>query len=161
MKNPTRDAAVNPKAAEPQETYAYSLDEIQTILSLLPEPAATAFAVAAFMGLRHGEIQGSLWESYLYPAQSGMAASATRKLAGKSNSRPQSKQIRYVRCLMVNTLTCRWRPPKANRKIRTSGFITPDPFCARSFHWHQARPAESECCPGPGRSSNRRLHSKG
>jgi len=55
---------VNPKAAEPQETYAYTLEEIQTILSLLPEPAATAFAVAAFMGLRHGEIQGLLWENY-------------------------------------------------------------------------------------------------
>jgi len=62
--NPARDSAVNPKAAEPQETYAYSLEEIQTILSLLPEPAATAFAVAAFMGLRHGEIQGLLWEHY-------------------------------------------------------------------------------------------------
>jgi len=62
--NPARDSAVNPKAAEPQETYAYTLEEIKTILSLLPEPAATAFAVAAFMGLRHGEIQGLLWENY-------------------------------------------------------------------------------------------------
>jgi integrase len=62
--NPARDSAINPKAAEPQETYAYTLEEIQTILSLLPEPAATAFAVAAFMGLRHGEIQGLLWENY-------------------------------------------------------------------------------------------------
>jgi integrase len=62
--NPARDSAVNPKAAEPQETYAYSLDEIQRILSLLPEPAATAFAVAAYMGLRRGEIQGLLWENY-------------------------------------------------------------------------------------------------
>jgi integrase len=62
--NPARDSAVNPKAAEPQETYAYTLDEIQTILALLPEPAATAFAVAAYMGLRHGEIQGLLWENY-------------------------------------------------------------------------------------------------
>jgi integrase len=51
-------------AAEPQETYAYTLEEVQIILSLLPEPAATAFAVAAFMGLRHGEIQGLLWENY-------------------------------------------------------------------------------------------------
>lgn len=55
---------MDPKAAEPQETYAYSLEEIQTILGLLPEPAATAFSVAAFMGLRHGEIQGLLWENY-------------------------------------------------------------------------------------------------
>ncbi len=62
--NPARDTAVSPAAAEPQETYAYSLEEVQTILSVLPEPAATAFAVAAFMGLRHGEIQGLLWENF-------------------------------------------------------------------------------------------------
>ena len=62
--NPARDSAVNPRAAQPQETYAYDLEEIQTILAVLPEPAATAFAVAAFLGLRHGEIQGLLWENY-------------------------------------------------------------------------------------------------
>lgn len=62
--NPARDTAINPRAAEAQETYAYSLDEIKSILALLPEPASTAFAVAAFMGLRHGEVQGLLWENY-------------------------------------------------------------------------------------------------
>ena len=62
--NPARDTAVDPGAAEPQETCAYSLEELQTIISLLPEPAATAFAVAAYMGLRHGEIQGLLWPDY-------------------------------------------------------------------------------------------------
>ena len=62
--NPARDTAINPKATEPQETYAYTLDEIKSILATLPEPAATVFAVAAFMGLRHGEIQGLLWENY-------------------------------------------------------------------------------------------------
>ncbi len=62
--NPSRETAIDPHAKEPEETYAYSLEEIQQILSLLPEPAATAFAVAAFMGLRHGEIQGLLWENY-------------------------------------------------------------------------------------------------
>ena len=62
--NPARDTTIDPRASEPQETYAYSLEELQTIISLLPEPAATAFAVAAFMGLRHGEIQGLLWENY-------------------------------------------------------------------------------------------------
>jgi hypothetical protein len=40
------------------------LDEVQLILKLLPEPAATAFAVAAFMGLRLGEIEGLLCENY-------------------------------------------------------------------------------------------------
>lgn len=62
--NPARDSAINPKAAQPRETYAYTLEEIQEILSLLSEPAATAFAVASFTGLRHGEIQGLLWENY-------------------------------------------------------------------------------------------------
>ena len=37
---------------------------MQSVLAHLPEPAATAFAVAAYMGLRHGEIQGLLWENY-------------------------------------------------------------------------------------------------
>lgn len=62
--NPARDTKVNPKAAQPIETYAYSLDGVQAIISVLPEPASTAFAVAAFTGLRHGEIQGLLWENY-------------------------------------------------------------------------------------------------
>jgi integrase len=62
--NPARDTGIAPSAPEAQETYAYTLDEVQSILSLLAEPAATAFAVAAFMGLRHGEIQGLVWESY-------------------------------------------------------------------------------------------------
>lgn len=62
--NPARDTAINPGAAEPKETYAYSLDEIDAILAVLPEPAATAFAVAAYAGLRHGEIQGLQWEDY-------------------------------------------------------------------------------------------------
>src|SRR5260370_816777 len=57
--NPARDSSVNPKAAEAQETYAYSLEEIQSIRSVLPEPAATAFAVAAFMCLRHATIPKS------------------------------------------------------------------------------------------------------
>lgn len=56
--NPAKDTAVNPSAAAPEETYAYSLEEINSILAHIPEPAATAFAVAAFTGLRSGEIEG-------------------------------------------------------------------------------------------------------
>ena len=36
--NPARNTAINPGAPEPQETFAYSLVEIQSILSRLPEP---------------------------------------------------------------------------------------------------------------------------
>jgi integrase len=62
--SPARGTATNPEAAEPAETYAYTLDEINSILAQLPEPAATAFAVAAYMGLRLCELQGLLWENY-------------------------------------------------------------------------------------------------
>jgi len=61
--NPARETrAVG--GTEPQETYAYSLDEILAILAALPEPAGTVFALAAFTGLRRGEIAGLLWEDY-------------------------------------------------------------------------------------------------
>ena len=63
-KNPVRDTAVAPGAKKPQETYAYNLEEIRAILSVLPEPATTIFAVAAFTGLRRGEICGMRWEDY-------------------------------------------------------------------------------------------------
>ena len=62
--NPVQDTAVNPHAAAPAETYAYGLEEIQAILSVLPEPAATCFAVASFAGLREGEIEGLEWPDY-------------------------------------------------------------------------------------------------
>jgi len=62
--NTVRDTVV-PAARESMETYAYSLEEISQILALLPEPAATIFAVAAFTGARRGEIRGMLWENYV------------------------------------------------------------------------------------------------
>jgi integrase len=62
--NPATDTAVNPAAAPPQETYAYSLEELNGILAHIPDPAATAFAIAAFTGLRIGEIEGLRWEDY-------------------------------------------------------------------------------------------------
>ena len=47
---PVRDTAVAPSAKQPQETHAYSLDEVCDILALIPEPASTIFATAAFAG---------------------------------------------------------------------------------------------------------------
>ena len=62
--SPVRDTAIAPCAKEPQQTHAYSLAEVRTILSVLPEPAASIFAVAAFTGLRRGEIRGMRWQDY-------------------------------------------------------------------------------------------------
>jgi integrase len=43
---------------------AYSLEEIALMFSVLPEPSRTTVAVAAFAGLREGEIRGADWKHY-------------------------------------------------------------------------------------------------
>jgi len=53
-----------PDAPEDDDGYAYSLPEIETLLAVIPEPAATVCAVAAFAGLRRSELRGVEWEDY-------------------------------------------------------------------------------------------------
>lgn len=55
---------VLPKGKPAGQTHAYSLEEIARMLDALPEPAATIIAVAAFTGVRKGELRGFLWENY-------------------------------------------------------------------------------------------------
>ena len=43
----------------------YMLDEVNNILAVLPEPARTVIAIAAFTGLRRGEIEALTWEDIL------------------------------------------------------------------------------------------------
>lgn len=61
--NPIREASI-PRAPEASETYAYSLPEVIQMLRLLPDPARTICAVAAFLGLRRAEIRGLEWPDY-------------------------------------------------------------------------------------------------
>ena len=58
--NPIRETSI-PKAPEGSEIHAYSLAEVPTMLKLLPDPARTSVAVAAFIGIRRGEIRGLEW----------------------------------------------------------------------------------------------------
>ena len=60
--NPIRDGVL-PKARPETETHAYSLEDILRMLVVVPEPAATVMAAAAFTGRRRGEIRGLLWEN--------------------------------------------------------------------------------------------------
>jgi integrase len=61
--NPIRDTVL-PKGKPAGETHAYSLEEIGQMLKVLPESASTIVAVAAFTGVRKGELRGLLWENY-------------------------------------------------------------------------------------------------
>lgn len=51
-----------PKGLKPGKGYAYALEESSAIIAALPEPARTVVMMAAFSGLRHGEIRGLKWE---------------------------------------------------------------------------------------------------
>jgi integrase len=64
QENPVWETAINPSATAPAEQYAYDLEEIELLISLLPEPAATIFATAAYSGLRHGELMGLEWPDW-------------------------------------------------------------------------------------------------
>ena len=45
-----------PKGEETKDTYAYNLDEIAKMMEILPEPANTVVATAAFTGMRRSEL---------------------------------------------------------------------------------------------------------
>src|SRR5205814_3691366 len=62
--NPVQGTSVNPHASDAQETHAYSLEEINSLISIFPEPASTAFSIAALAGLRRGEIEGLDWSDF-------------------------------------------------------------------------------------------------
>lgn len=65
--NPVDKAKVPPKSEAEEngdDTYAYSLEEVQGMLSVLPEPARTAVATAGFTGIRRGELAGLRWEDF-------------------------------------------------------------------------------------------------
>jgi integrase len=53
-----------PTAPDNDETYAYSLAEIEAMLSVLPRPANVVIATAAFAGLRRAELRGLEWPDY-------------------------------------------------------------------------------------------------
>jgi integrase len=66
-----RDGDVNPAsgvkircANKKGKTFAYSLDEIKALLAALTEPSRVLMAVAAYTGLRRGEIVGLMWKDY-------------------------------------------------------------------------------------------------
>ena len=59
--NPVRDSVV-PRGKPATDTYAYSLEEIEAMIRVLPEPGRTAVIVAGFTGLRICEVKGLGWD---------------------------------------------------------------------------------------------------
>lgn len=92
--NPVQLAAIPAKAPQGSEGVAYSLAEVSVMLKVLPEPAATAVATAAFAGLRLGELRGLLWEAYTPATDEDSLATleVTRSVWRSSIGEPKTKK---------------------------------------------------------------------
>jgi len=90
FENPVTNADI-PEAPEAQETYAYSLEEVKTMLMLLPEPSRTSVAVAALTGMRASEIRGLEWSAYDSTAKT---ISVTQSRWRKYTTAPKTKKSR-------------------------------------------------------------------
>lgn len=62
--NPWTSTRLPQNTRKSAETYAYSAEEVEHMLRVLPEPANTAVLLAACTGLRRSEIQGLRWADY-------------------------------------------------------------------------------------------------
>lgn len=61
--NPMQDVSI-PKGRKSEPTHAYSLEELERMLTVLDERATAMVAVAGLAGLRRSEIQGLRWSDY-------------------------------------------------------------------------------------------------
>ena len=65
--NPVKLSEIPAFAPNSIEGYAYSLEEIERMLRLLPLRAQAVVATAAYTGLRLGELRGLTWDAYELP----------------------------------------------------------------------------------------------
>ena len=84
--NPMREVSI-PAAPSGEETRFYNLEEIQTMLAVLPEPARTLLALAGFTGLRRAELCGLQWEDY-----NGAEISVTRSVWEGHVNEPKTRK---------------------------------------------------------------------
>lgn len=61
--NPMQGVSI-PRGVEPEETHAYPLETITSMLAVLSGTARVLVATAAFTGLRRSEIRGLRWEDF-------------------------------------------------------------------------------------------------
>lgn len=87
--NPIQDVSI-PRVPEAEEdTYAYSLSEIKTMLAQLQEPARTVVLTAALTGLRKSELRGLTWENF-----DGKELNVTRSVWNSTVSEPKTRRSR-------------------------------------------------------------------
>jgi integrase len=136
--NPMHDVEI-PKARPAGDTYAYSVEEELKMLAILPEPAATVVATAAFTGARKGEIRGFTWENY-DGSEIRVERSVWRSHVGEPK-RPKSKAAVPVIAQLKLRLDQHWEQCGRPRKgfIFSSGLD--DPMNLEALALDVVRPA--------------------
>jgi integrase len=87
--NPVQDVSI-PRVPEPEEdTYAYSLSEIKSMLAPLGEPGRTVVLTAALTGLRKSELRGLTWGNF-----DGKELSVTRSVWNCTVNEPKTRRSR-------------------------------------------------------------------
>jgi len=119
--NPVRDTSIPESAREhgDHQTGFYTLQEIRRMLPILPEPAHTAVAIAAFAGLRASEIRGLEWQHYTSAGLS-IEQCVSRGVLGPTKSEASHALVPVVGPL--KTILDEWRTHSGNP---TTGFIFP------------------------------------
>lgn len=92
--NPVRESKAEGTRNDPQQ-YAYTLPEVQHMLTVLKEPARTVCAVAAFAGLRESEIRGLKWPDYT-GAELYVRRSIWRTHVGETKTRESKKAVPVI-----------------------------------------------------------------
>jgi integrase len=87
--NPIQDTSIPNVPEASEDTYAYSLAEIKSMLAVLPEPARTIVLTATFSGLRKSELRGLTWGSY-----NGEQLSVDRSVWNSTVNEPKTKRSR-------------------------------------------------------------------
>jgi integrase len=134
-----------PRAPEASETHAYSLADVLQMLALLPEPARTVVGIAAFTGLRRGEISGLLWESYDPEGQTLMVLrSVWNGIAGAPKTRKSRAAVPVIPALarMLDAHRLRSGNPQTGPMFPTS---TGRPISLNNLLADQITPVLSRC----------------
>jgi integrase len=115
--NPIREASVPRSAPDGEDTFAYSADEVASMLGLLPEPAKTAAAVAGCTGLRACEVFALRWEDW-----KGDYLQVERAVwngqVGRVKTRASRAPVEVIESLRKQLTEWRWRNNDAQ-----SGFM--------------------------------------
>ena len=146
--NPVREAGSLTPARTPEPTHAYTLDEVENIVTALVEnvQAQLVFALAAFLGLRPGEIAGLQWadvsDEWIHVRRSSWRGiTGTTKTPESVASVPLISPVRELLVAWRLQSTSEWVFPsnRGDRPLDISGFgkrvIAPQ-VKAKGVDWH-------------------------